>query len=108
MENNNIYDVIKKSGYVEGGTYEAYIKAREVILNCFDGGYKLVSLSNNVSMTEFIEAVKVLMTFASKHMDEKVELYYCDMNCKCFRMKPCPGDCMLSDKAIKRCPFYET
>lgn len=107
MENNNIYDVIKNNGCIEGGTYEAYIKAREVILNSFDGGYKLVSLSNKVNMAEFIEAVKTLMTFASKHPDEHVELYDCDMSCKRFKMKPCPGDCMVSDKATTRCLFYE-
>lgn len=107
MENNNIYDVIKSSGCIEGGTYEAYVKAREVVLNCFDGGHKLILLTNEVNVSEFMEAVKVLMTFASKHPDEHVELYDCDMSCKHFKMKPCPGDCMLSDKSTKRCPFYK-
>ncbi len=107
MENNNIYDIIKGNGCIEGGTYEAYVKAREVILNCFDGGHKLIILSNEVNVSEFIEAVKVLMTFASKHPDARVELYECNMSCKHFKMKPCPGDCMVSDKATKRCPFYE-
>ena len=106
MENNNIYDIIKSNGCIDGGTYEAYIKVREVILNSFDGGHKLVILSDNVTVAEFIESVKVLMTFASKHKDERVELYECDMSCKHFKMRPCPGDCMLSDKSVKRCPFY--
>ncbi len=107
METNNIYDVIKNNGCVEGGTYEAYLKAREVILNSFDGGHKLIILTDGVNVSEFVEAVKVLMTFASKRPDEHVELYDCDMSCKHFKMKPCPGDCMVSDKATKRCPFYE-
>lgn len=104
---NNIYDVIKNNGFIEGGTYEAYIKAREVVLNSFDGGDKLITFQKDVSMAEFIDAVKVLMTFASKHTDEKVELYDCDMSCKRFTMKPCPGDCMVSEKSTTRCPFYQ-
>ena len=107
MENNKIYDVIKSGRYIDGGTYESYIKAREVVLNSFDGGHKLVILSDKVNASEFIEAVKVLMTFASKHSDVKVELYDCDINCKHFKSNLCPGDCMVSDKATKRCPFYE-
>ena len=106
MENNN-YNIIKNNDCIEGGTYEAYLKAQEVIRNSFDGGYKLVSLTDKVNMSEFVEAVKILMTFASMHPDEHVELYDCDMSCKHFKTKPCPGDCMLSDKATTRCPFYQ-
>lgn len=106
MKNNNIYDVIRSNGCIEGGTYEAYIKAREVVLNCIDAGDKLLCVNNSVSMTEFIQAVKVLMTFASKHNDEHVQLYYCDRKCKFFKTQPCPGDCMLSENSTIRCPFY--
>lgn len=107
MDKNPISDVIKSSGCIEGGTYEAYIKVREVLINSFDGGDKLIYSGKQISITEFMEAVKVLMTFASKHPDEHVELYDCDMSCKHFKMKPCPGECMISDKSVKRCPVYE-
>ena len=106
MKNNNIYEIIKNNGCIEGGTYEAYIKAREVVMHSYVSGDKLITFQKEVSISEFMEAVKVLMTFASKHLDEHVELYDCDMSCKHFKMKPCPGDCMVSDKATKRCPFY--
>jgi len=107
MENNKIYDVIKNGECIAGGTYEAYAKVRDILTNCYDGGYKLVSLTNKVNMAEFLEAIKILMAFTSNHPDERVELYYCDSSCKHFKVKPCPGDCMLSPKAINRCPFYE-
>ncbi|MBQ8042785.1 MAG: hypothetical protein IJ272_01375 [Clostridia bacterium] len=107
MENKNISKIVEGAGFIKGGTYEAYLKAREVVLNSFDGGDKLICLNSQVKIPEFMEAVKILMTFASKHPDEYVELYDCDMSCKRFKHRPCPGDCILSDRATKRCPFYE-
>lgn len=103
---DNIHDVIKKHGCIEGGTYEAYIKAAEVLQHSIDGFDKLIYFNNQVKISEFIEAVKILMTFASKHPDEHVELYYCEMACNHFKKLPCPGSCMLSDKATTRCPYY--
>lgn len=107
MERNNISDIIESGQYIECGTYEAYAKAKEIILNCYDGGYKLISLSNNVTISEFLEAVKILMAFASNHPDEHIELYRCSTNCKYFKIKQCPGECLLSVKSTKRCPFCE-
>lgn len=106
MDNNNINQIVEEYGFIKGGTYEAYLKSREVVLNSFDGGDKLICLNSQVNIKEFMEAVKILMTFASKHPDEYVELYYCDMSCKRFKQRPCPGDCLVSDGATKRCPFY--
>ena len=103
----NILDIIKNSGCIEGGTFEAYIKAREVLLNSYIDGDKLITFQKDVSILEFLEAVKILMTFASKHQDEYVQLYDCHMSCKHFKTKPCPGDCMLSYKSLERCPFYQ-
>ena len=109
MENENIYDIIKSNGCIEGGIYEAYIKAREVISNSFVlDEDKLMYFRPRISMQEFIESVKILMAFASKHQDEYVELYDCDITCKYFKMHPCPVECIVSDNATKRCPFYQS
>lgn len=104
---NNVHDVIKSNNCIEGGTYEAYIKAREFIMNSYISSEKIISYQKDVGVYEFLEAVKVLMTFASMHPDVHVDLYDCDMCCKHFKSKPCPGECMLSDKSRKRCPFYQ-
>lgn len=106
MENNNIYDIIKSNGCIDGGTYEACIKAREVILNSFDGGHKLVILSDNVTAAEFIESVKVLMAFASKHPDEKVELWHCEADCVRAQNPNCLYRQITFSKGTKTCPHY--
>ena len=106
MKKNNLKQLIKESGCIEGGTKEACLKVREVLRYAIDGGDKLIVPRSQVKMNEFIEAVKILTTFASSRPDEYVEMYFCDIDCARISGGCCPGDCMLSEKATKRCPHY--
>ena len=97
---------MKNGDCINGGTYDACIKAQEVVKNYFDGGYKLVSLTNKVSIAEFVEAVKILMTFASKHPDEYVEICYCETDCVRSPNPDCPYRQFTFSNGTAICPHY--
>lgn len=106
MENREFNKIIQSEGCIKGGTKEACLKVQEVLRYAIDGEDKLFAPCSRVKIGEFIEAVKILMAFAKQHDDEYVELYYCEADCARFKSGPCPGDCALSEKATKLCPYY--
>lgn len=81
MERKELEFILEKNHYLEGGTKEACVKARDFIVNSINPGNQLQSPLSCVKADEFIEAVKVLMAFACRQEDTIPETWKCDIDC---------------------------
>ena len=106
MKARNIDKFIEDSKCIQGGTKEACLKTREILSKGVVRKDNFYASHSEVSMEEFLQAVKVLVAFASNLPDEKVELYYCQGDCARYYDKHCVGELTLSSCATKLCPHY--
>lgn len=99
--------VLKQNSYLEGGTKEACVKAKEFLSN--------VTVKENVirgakfsavSPEEFLDALDVLIAAAFEKEDTIPELYKCNGDCKKISNLICPGQYNLNEKSDKKCPFF--
>ena len=106
MKMRNIDRFIEDSKCIQGGTREACLKAREILSKGVVRKDSFYASHSEVSVDEFIQAVRVLVALASNLPDEKVELYYCQGDCAMYYDKHCVGELTLSSSATKLCPHY--
>ncbi len=106
MERKELDFVLKQNHYLEGGTKEACIKAREFLRHATNPGNQIHSALSCVTADEFMEAVKVLMAFAFGQADTIPEKWTCDSDCHLVSDLLCPGECNISKTADKMCPFF--
>lgn len=106
MKIRDIDRFIEDSKCIQGGTKEACLKVREILSKGVVRRDSFYASHSEVSVDEFIQAVRVLVAFASNLPDEKVEVYYCQGDCARYYDKHCVGELALSSCATKRCPQY--
>jgi hypothetical protein len=66
----------------------------------------LIKLEDAVYAKEFCEAVKVLVAFAAKHIDEIPNRWSCDEDCKRIFEDICPGEFGIDKNSKNMCPFF--
>ena len=106
MERNQLDFALKKNNYLEGGTKEACIKARDFIKYSVISKTGINSNLSCVSDEEFIRAVKVLIAFSFKQEDTIPETWSCDSDCKRISQDICPGECNINKDSLKTCPYF--
>lgn len=106
MEKNKLDYILKKNNFLEGGTKEACIKAREFIRysSIFEDG--ISSKLSCVSDEEFLKAVKTLIAFSFNQDDTIPETWSCDSDCKRISQDICPGECNINKDSSKTCPYF--
>lgn len=106
MERKELDSILKQNHYLEGGTKEACIKARDFLQHATNPGNQIHSSLSCVTADEFVEAVKILMLFAIQQEDTIPEKLKCDDVCRMVSSLLCPGECNISKTANKLCPFF--
>ena len=69
MERKELDSILEDEHYLEGGTREACVKAKEFLSNVINPGNQLHAPLSCVKADEFVEAVKVLINFSSRRKD---------------------------------------
>lgn len=98
--------VLKQNAYLEDGTKQACVKVKESIQNVRCTDNKIEILQSCVSIDEFMEAMRILVAFASQKKDQTVKTWYCDDDCRRISSLLCPGEGSISKDAETICPFY--
>ncbi len=99
MDRKEFDFVMKENNYLEGGTKEACIKARDYLIN-HNAGMSFVNVD------EYEEAVRTLIAFAFRKEDTVPEKWHCDSDCHRVSYLLCPGECNIDKNSKKRCPFF--
>lgn len=106
MERNKLDFLLKKNNFLEGGTKEACIKARDFIRYSSISEDGISSKLSCISDEEFIRAVKVLIAYSFSQDDIIPETWLCDSDCKRINETLCPGECNLNKDSSKLCPYF--
>ena len=106
MKREDLEYVLNNGRFINGGTKEACVKAREFIRNTMNPGNQLHAPLSCVSADEFIEAVNVLMAFAFRQDDTIPETWECDNDCHGNASFLCPGECNIKKGSAKLCPYF--
>ena len=106
MERNKLDFLLKKNNFLEGGTKEACIKARDFIRYSSISEDGISSKLSCISNEEFLRAVKVLIAYSFKQEDTIPETWLCDSDCKRITETLCPGECNINKDSSKICPYF--
>lgn len=109
MKRCDLEVVLKSNLYLDNGTKQACIKAKEFLHNVMPlspESRQINSPFSCVNSDEFIEAVNILIVFASSQKDQIPEAWNCDSYCKSVNELICPGECGIDFSSNKRCPFF--
>lgn len=99
--------VLKQNQYLEGGTKEACVKVRDFLRHNATTNLKnQISALSCVTVDEFVEAVRTLMSFSFQQEDTIPEKWKCNGDCKRTSNLLCPGECNISKTSEKECPFF--
>lgn len=106
MKREELEFILESNECLAEGTKEACIKAREFLHHATNQGNQIHAAVSCVTAEEFVEAVKTLMAFAFQQEDTVPERWRCDNDCQRVSDLLCPGECNISKKAEKLCPFF--
>ncbi len=108
MERKQVQNLIRDEKCKTDGTRQAcikiwaYLKDENIV-------EKIKRLPDNgITGREFLEAVELLMSFASQQPDTETEVYNCECDCVHIYKTLCPGELTVSETGIKMCPYYVT
>lgn len=98
--------VLKQNNYLEGGTKQACVKIKNFIKDAHCTDTQINSLQSCVTIEEFIESVKILVSFAFQQEDQLGETWHCDAGCREISSLLCPGECNVDENSKTICPFF--
>mgnify|MGYP005815677995 FL=1 len=107
MKIEDLNAILKQNNYQKGGTLEACVKVREFLQGSIPEAKTVHSLFSCVTAEEFLEAVKVLMAFASQNPDTVPKRWHCSSDCCKCSSSFCQGECSLDKDSDNLCPYFQ-
>jgi len=106
MDKREMDFVLNYNKYLEGGTKEACIKAKDFLKRITTSKDGIISQDSCVTSEEFVEAVKTLIAFSFSQSDNIPQRWYCDNSCCKVSQHVCPGEFNLQKNSTTLCPYY--
>ena len=107
MNRRDFEKKMSEYGYQKGGTKEACLKAEEVLQNIVSSYIELIAPRSAVNMSEFVDAVNVLIAATKPKEDYVPTICRCENDCA-YLYSQCPGrkEYVISEDSKTLCPYY--